>query len=122
MSVGALAQRSRDELMRVLYGSSTLLFWCSLGQIDLLLQVVLFGVSPGCPRVVSREGLRSPPECTSGGWHSERILRKLALRLCELELLRSHPKDERGSVREIGLCDRMAPTPHFLELSPTVCG
>ena len=24
----------------------------------------------------------------------------------ELELLRSHPKDERGSVREIGLCDR----------------
>ena len=30
-------------------------------------------------------------------------LRKLALRRCELELLRSHPKDERGSVREIGL-------------------
>ena len=24
----------------------------------------------------------------------------------ELELLRSHPKDERGSVREIGLCHR----------------
>ena len=50
------------------------------------------------------------------------ILRKLALGACdrELELLRSHPKDERGSVREIGLCDRMEPTPHFLELSPTV--
>ena len=29
--------------------------------------------------------------------------------------------DERGSVREIGLCVWMCPTPHFLELSPTVC-
>ncbi len=38
----------------------------------------------------------------------------------ELELLRSHPKDERGSVREIGLCDLVCPNPHFLELSPTV--
>ena len=38
----------------------------------------------------------------------------------ELELLRSHPKDERGSVREIGLWNRMRATPHFLELSPTV--
>ena len=37
----------------------------------------------------------------------------------ELELLRSHPKDERGSVREIGLWILIAPTPHFLELSPT---
>ena len=38
----------------------------------------------------------------------------------ELELLRSHPKDERGSVREIGLASTMRPTPHFLELSRTV--
>ena len=47
------------------------------------------------------------------------LLRKLALGACdrELELLRSHPKDERGSVREIGLWDRMFATPHFLELS-----
>ncbi len=29
-------------------------------------------------------------------------LRKLALRRCELELLRSHPKDERGSARKNG--------------------
>ena len=36
----------------------------------------------------------------------------------ELELLRSHPKDERGSVREIGLCAWMFPTLHFSELSP----
>ena len=48
-------------------------------------------------------------------------LRKLALQRCELELLRSHPKDERGSVREIGLWSRMFPTPLFLELSRTVC-
>ena len=48
------------------------------------------------------------------------LLRKLALGRCELELLRSHPKDERGSVREIGLCVRMQPTLHFLELSPTL--
>ena len=48
-------------------------------------------------------------------------LRKLALQRCELELLRSHPKDERGSMREIGLCVRMEPTLHFLELSLTVC-
>ena len=34
-------------------------------------------------------------------------------------MLRSHPKDERGSVREIGLCVWMDPTLHFLELSPT---
>ena len=47
-------------------------------------------------------------------------LRKLALQRCELELLRSHPKDERGSVREIGLWDRMGATLHFLELSPTL--
>ena len=38
----------------------------------------------------------------------------------ELELLRSHPKDERGSVREIGLCSTVDATPPFLELSPTV--
>ena len=38
----------------------------------------------------------------------------------ELELLRSHPKDERGSVREIGLRSTVGPNPHFLELSPTV--
>ena len=38
----------------------------------------------------------------------------------EPELLRSHPKDERGSVREIGLCVWMGPTLHFSELSPTV--
>ena len=48
----------------------------------------------------------------------KQILRKLALQRCELELLRSHPKDERGSVREIGLWDRMGATLHFLELSP----
>ena len=47
-------------------------------------------------------------------------LRKLALQRCELELLRSHPKDERGSVREIGLCDRLEPNLHFLELSPAL--
>ena len=44
--------------------------------IDLLLKVVIFGVSPGSPRVVSQEGLWSPPEGISGGclWeHSERI-------------------------------------------------
>ena len=37
-------------------------------------------------------------------------LRKLALGACdrELELLRSHPKDERGSVREIGLCSMVS--------------
>ena len=47
-------------------------------------------------------------------------LRKLALGACdrELELLRSHPKDERGSVREIGLWSTMDGTLHFLELSP----
>ena len=38
----------------------------------------------------------------------------------ELELLRSHPKDERGSVREIRLCVRMGPTLHFSRLSPMV--
>ena len=48
-------------------------------------------------------------------------LRKLALQRCELELLRSHPKDERGSVREIGLWIWMDPTLHFLELSPILC-
>ena len=32
--------------------------------------------------------------------------------------MRSHPKDERGSVREIGLWNRMCATLHFLELSP----
>ena len=49
-------------------------------------------------------------------------LRKLALQRCELELLRSHPKDQRGSVREIGLCDRVRPTLHFLELMRVVFG
>ena len=44
-------------------------------------------------------------------------LRKLALQRCELELLRSHPKDERGSVREIGLCVWIEPTVHFSKLS-----
>ena len=42
--------------------------------IDLLLQVVLFGLFPGCPEVVSWEGLQSPPEGIPGGcvWeHSE---------------------------------------------------
>ena len=54
-------------------------------------------------------------------WGDERLrLRKLALQRCELELLRSHPKDERGSVREIGLCVRMGATLHFLELPPTL--
>ena len=38
----------------------------------------------------------------------------------ELELLRSHPKDERGNVREIGLCHTVFQTLHFLELSPTL--
>ena len=47
-------------------------------------------------------------------------VRKLALVSSELELLRSHPKDERGSVREIGLWIWMEPTLHFLELSPTL--
>ena len=48
------------------------------------------------------------------------LLRKLALQRCELELLRSHPKDERGSVREIGLWIWIEPNLHFLELSPTL--
>ena len=42
--------------------------------IDVLLKVVIFGVSPRCPRVVSWEGLRSPSEGIPGGcfWkHSE---------------------------------------------------
>ena len=30
-------------------------------------KVIIFGVSPGSPRVVSQEGLRSPPEGISGG-------------------------------------------------------
>ncbi len=48
-------------------------------------------------------------------------LRKLALRLCELELLRkpSPLGDERGSVREIGLCVRNGATLLFSRLSPT---
>ena len=41
---------------------------------------------------------------------------KLALRLCELELLRSHPKDERGSVR-----GRSSGAGWTQALSPTVC-
>ena len=53
------------------------------------------------------------------------MLRKLALGACdrELELLRkpSPLGDERGSVREIGLWDRMCPTLHFSRLSPTLC-
>ena len=36
----------------------------------------------------------------------------------ELELLRSHPKDERGSVREIGLCDWILANVPFSRLSP----
>ena len=63
-------------------------------------------------RVSSRSDSSSSSSCSS-------FLRKLALLPCELELLRSHPKDERGSVREIGLCARMCPTLHFSELSPT---
>jgi len=47
-------------------------------------------------------------------------LRKLALQHSPWELFRSHPKDERGSVREIGLWIRIAPTLHFLELSLTL--
>ena len=39
----------------------------AMDGIDLLLQVVIFGVSPGSPRVVSQEGLRSPPEGISEG-------------------------------------------------------
>ena len=53
-------------------------------------------------------------------WISIPSLRKLALVPSELELLRSHPKDERGSVREIGLPSTMVATLHFLELSLTV--
>ena len=48
----------------------------AMDGIDSLPQVVLFGVFSGCPKVVSREGLRSPPEGISGGcfWeHSESI-------------------------------------------------
>ena len=48
----------------------------------------------------------------------KKLLRKLALAPSELELLRSHPKDERGSVREIGLWNRIEATLHFLKLSP----
>ena len=35
--------------------------------IDLLLQVVLFGVFSGCPRAVSREGFQSPSGDISEG-------------------------------------------------------
>ena len=35
-------------------------------------------------------------------------------------MLRSHPKDERGSVREIGLWFSVPATLHFLELPPTL--
>ena len=35
--------------------------------IDYLTKGVLFGLFPGCPRVVSREGLQSPPEGIFGG-------------------------------------------------------
>ena len=48
-------------------------------------------------------------------------LRKLALQRCELELLRSHPKDERGSVREIRPGSRVVPNPSFSWVRPTVC-
>jgi len=61
------------------------------------------------------DGAHSPPEKLP--LHSLR-LRKLALQRCELELLRSHPKDERGSVREKGLCVWMCPTLLFRWLSP----
>ena len=36
-------------------------------------------------------------------------------------MLRSHPKDERGSVREIRLCVSVPPTLHFLELMRLLC-
>ena len=48
------------------------------------------------------------------------LLRKLALQRCELELLRSHPKDERGSVREIGLWLRMFANLHFSSYPPSL--
>ena len=57
--------------------------------------------------------LRAPALCSA----SDR-LRKLALVPSELELLRSHPKDERGSVGEIGLCSMDGPNPAFLEAIP----
>ena len=47
-------------------------------------------------------------------------LRKLALVPSELELLRSHPKDERGSVREIGLWLRMDGNLHFSSYPPSL--
>ena len=47
----------------------------AMDGIDLLLQVVIFGVSPGSPRVVSQEGLGVPLRAFPGGvWeHSKRI-------------------------------------------------
>ena len=39
----------------------------AMDGIDYLTKGVLFGVFPGCPRVVSWEGLQSPPEGISGG-------------------------------------------------------
>ena len=39
----------------------------AMDGIDYLLKGVLFGVFSGCPRVVSREGLQSPPEGIFGG-------------------------------------------------------
>ena len=50
------------------------------------------------------------------------ILRKLALRRCELGLLRSHLLKgmREGSLRGDGLCVRMVATLHFSQLSPTV--
>ena len=39
----------------------------AMDGIDYLDKGVLFGLFPGCPRVVSREGLQSPPEGISKG-------------------------------------------------------
>ena len=47
-------------------------------------------------------------------------LRKLALVPSELELLRSHPKDERGSVREIWAMCPDGETPAFQQAIPHV--
>lgn len=48
------------------------------------------------------------------------LLRKLALVPSELELLRSHPKDERGEFEGGWAPHPDEPDPHFCELSPPV--
>ena len=48
------------------------------------------------------------------------ILRKLALVPSELELLRSHPKDERGEFEGGWAGEPVWANPHFCELSPKV--